>query len=57
MTLVHKRANNTFKHVLYVMHRDSLFASKLKVRYTKEQDFHDYLETLETIENFEDTKS
>ena len=34
MTLVPKKANNTFKHVLYVMHRDSLYANKLRVRFT-----------------------
>ena len=44
-THVIKKPNNTFSHVLYIMHRDALMYKDLEIRHSKEEDLNnmDYL--------------
>ena len=47
-TLVPKKPENTFTHVLYIIHRDSLFEEDLEVRRSSASDIERIRELLET---------
>lgn len=49
--MVAKKPENTFSHVLYIIHRDSLFEEDLEVRRTSSTDIEQIRELLEVTED------
>lgn len=50
-TLVPKRPENTFTHVLYIIHRDELFEEDLQVQRAHAEDIEKIKELLENLED------
>ena len=54
-TLVPKKSENTFTHVLYIIHRDSLYEEDVEVRRAVADDLPKIKELLESLEDREDS--
>ncbi len=48
-----KKSENTFTHVLYIIHRDSLFEEDLQVRRAVADDLPQIKDLIETLEDKE----
>jgi hypothetical protein len=54
-TLVPKKSENTFTHVLYIVHRDALFEEDLEVRRSSPEDLPKIKELLEMLDDREES--
>ena len=50
-TLVSKKAENTFSHVLYIIHRDSLLEEDLQISRAVKEDIEKFRDLIETLED------